>query len=140
LGEVAVAANRWDGSSASPLVKQGRDPEGRGGVAGSPGPGGRWPGTYAPTAAGFDEGFAAIAAPPGIRRVWKAVDPNLPPEVEPFSFVSVVLLRHVANALALSLGETLVDLGCGRGGPGLWLAQSQGVSLISVDFSAVAVE
>jgi ubiquinone/menaquinone biosynthesis C-methylase UbiE len=93
-----------------------------------------------PTAAGFDEGFAAIAASPGIRRVWKAVDPNLPPEVEPFSFVSVVLLRHVANALALSLGETLVDLGCGRGGPGLWLAQSQRVSLIGVDFSAVAVE
>jgi ubiquinone/menaquinone biosynthesis C-methylase UbiE len=93
-----------------------------------------------PTAAGFDEGFAAIAASPGIRRVWKAVDPNLPPEVEPFSFVSVVLLRHVANALALSLEETLVDLGCGRGGLGLWLAQSQGVSLIGVDFSAVAVE
>ena len=76
-----------------------------------------------PTAAGFGEGCAAIAASPGIRRVWKAVDPNLPPEVEPFSFVSVVLLRHVANALALSLGETLVDLGSGRGGPGLWLAQ-----------------
>jgi SAM-dependent methyltransferase len=68
------------------------------------------------------------------------VDPKLPPEVEPFSFVSVDLLRHIANALALSLGETLVDLGCGRGGPGLWLARSQGVALIGVDFSAVAVQ
>jgi SAM-dependent methyltransferase len=93
-----------------------------------------------PTAAGFDEGFAAIAVSPGIRRVWEAVDPDLSPQVEPFSFVSVALLGHVANALALSLGETLVDLGCGRGGPGLWLAQSQGVSLIGVDFSPVAVE
>jgi ubiquinone/menaquinone biosynthesis C-methylase UbiE len=93
-----------------------------------------------PTAAGFDEGFAAIAASPGIRRVWQTVDPDLPPEIEPFSFVSVALLGHVAHALALSPGQTLVDLGCGRGGPGLRLAQSQGVALIGVDFSAVAVQ
>jgi ubiquinone/menaquinone biosynthesis C-methylase UbiE len=93
-----------------------------------------------PTAAGFDEGFAAIAASPGIRRVWQTVDPDLPLEVEPFSFVSVALLGHVAHALALSPGQTLADVGCGRGGPGLWLAQSQGVSLVGVDFSAVAVQ
>jgi ubiquinone/menaquinone biosynthesis C-methylase UbiE len=93
-----------------------------------------------PTAAGFDEGFAAIAVSPGIRRVWEMVDPDLPPQIEPFSFISVALLRHVAHALALSPGETLVDLGCGRGGPGLWLAQSQGAFLIGVDFSAVAVQ
>lgn len=93
-----------------------------------------------PTAAGFDEGFAAMAASPGIRRVWEAVDPDLPPEIEPFSFVSVALLRHVAHALALAPGQTLVDLGCGRGGPGLWLAQSRGASLIGVDFSPVAAQ
>jgi ubiquinone/menaquinone biosynthesis C-methylase UbiE len=93
-----------------------------------------------PTAAGFDEGFAAMAASPGIRRVWETVDPCLPPEIEPFSFVSVDLLGHVARALALSPGQILVDLGCGRGGPGLWLAKSQGASLIGVDFSAVAIQ
>jgi ubiquinone/menaquinone biosynthesis C-methylase UbiE len=92
-----------------------------------------------PNDAGFDEGFVAIAASPGIRRVWEEVDPDLPPEMEPFSFVSVDLLRHVAHALNLAPGQTLVDLGCGRGGPGLWLARSQGVSLIALDFSAVAV-
>jgi ubiquinone/menaquinone biosynthesis C-methylase UbiE len=93
-----------------------------------------------PTAAGFDEGFAAIAASPGMRKLWQAVDPDLPPETEPFSFVSADLLGHVARALTLLPGQTLVDLGCGRGGPGLWLAQSQGVALIGVDFSAVAVQ
>jgi hypothetical protein len=45
-------------------------------------------------------------------------------EVEPFSFVSAALLGHLARALGLSPGETLVDLGCGRGGPGLWLADA----------------
>jgi ubiquinone/menaquinone biosynthesis C-methylase UbiE len=111
------------------VVSQGRHDHPGPGQASSP-----------PTATGFDEAFAAIAASPGIRRVWRTVDPDLPPEIEPFSFVSGGLLRHVAQALALSPGQTLVDLGCGRGGPGLWLAQSQGASLIGVDFSAVAVQ
>jgi SAM-dependent methyltransferase len=93
-----------------------------------------------PTAAGFDEGFTAIAASPGMRRVWETVDPDLPAETEPLSFVSVALLGHVADALALPPGQTLVDLGCGRGGPGLWLARSRGVSLIGVDFSSVAIQ
>ena len=93
-----------------------------------------------PTAAGFDTEFAAVAGSPGIRRVWQLASPDLPSQIEPYSFVSIVLLRHVADALALSPGMTLVDLGCGRGGPGLWLARSHGARLIGVDFSAVAVQ
>ena len=96
--------------------------------------------TPAPTAADFDEVFSAAAASPGIRRVWELAAPDLPPQVEPFSFVSAGLLRQVAQALDLSPGQTLVDLGCGRGGPGLWLAREAGVSLVGVDFSAVGVD
>ena len=84
-------------------------------------------------------GLSVAAASPGIRRVWELAAPDLPPEVEPFSFVSVGLLRQVALALGLSPGQTLVDLGCGRGGPGLWLAREADVSLVGVDFSAVGV-
>ena len=96
--------------------------------------------TPAPTAADFDEVFSAAAASPGIRRVWELAAPDLPPQVEPFSFVSAGLLRQVAQALDLSAGQTLVDLGCGRGGPGLWLAREAGLSLVGVDFSAVGVD
>lgn len=46
----------------------------------------------------------------------------------------------MAQALRLSRGQTLVDLGCGRGGPGLWLAREAGVSLTGVDFSPVAID
>jgi len=95
---------------------------------------------WAPTAADFDRAFTAVAASPGVRRVWQLAQPDLPPQVEAFSFVSVGLLRHVAEALDLIPGQLLVDLGCGRGGPGLWLAQQAGVSLAGVDFSPVAVE
>jgi SAM-dependent methyltransferase len=93
-----------------------------------------------PTAAGFDQAFSAMAASPGMRRVWELVDPKLPPEVEPLSFVSAALLGHVADALALAPGQALVDLGCGRGGPGLWLARSRDLSLTGVDFSPVAIQ
>lgn len=92
-----------------------------------------------PTSADFDQGFSIAGASPGIRRVWQLAEPDLPPEVEPFSFVSVGLLGFVVKALALSAGETLVDLACGRGGPGLWLAREADASLVGVDFSPVAV-
>ena len=88
-------------------------------------------------AADFDRVFSV--ASPGIRRVWELVEPELPPEIEPLSFVSLALLRQVARALDLSPGQALVDLGCGRGGPGLWLARAADTALTGVDFSAVAV-
>jgi ubiquinone/menaquinone biosynthesis C-methylase UbiE len=93
----------------------------------------------APSAADFDEAFSAPASP-GIRRVWELAEPDLAPQLEPFSFVSVSLLRYVVQALSLSPGQALVDLGCGRGGPGLWLAREAGVSLVGVDFSQVAID
>ena len=95
--------------------------------------------TPAPTAADFDEAFSAVAST-GIRRVWELAAPDLPPQIEPFSFVSADLLRHMAQTLDLSPGQTLVDLGCGRGGPGMWLAREADVSLVGVDFSPVGVE
>jgi len=93
----------------------------------------------APAAADFDQAFTAVAASPGVRRVWELSESGLPPQVEPFSFVTVGLLRYVVQALDLSPGQTLLDLGCGRGGPGLWLAREADVSLAGVDFSPVAV-
>lgn len=59
----------------------------------------------ASAAADFDAAFSAAAASPGIRRVWEFAEPDLPPQVEPFSFVSAGLLRHVAQALDLSPGQ-----------------------------------
>jgi SAM-dependent methyltransferase len=97
-------------------------------------------GSTTPTAADFDRAFSAAAAAAGVRRVWRLANPDLPTEIEPFSFVSADLLRHVARALDLSPGQTLADLGCGRGGPGLWLAQQAGAALVGVDFSPVAVD
>jgi SAM-dependent methyltransferase len=93
-----------------------------------------------PTPAGFDEVFTASAGSDGLRRVWQAAEPDLPVEIEPFSFLSLGLLAHLSRTLTLSPGQLLVDLACGRGGPGLWLARAADASLVGVDFSPVAVE
>jgi ubiquinone/menaquinone biosynthesis C-methylase UbiE len=92
-----------------------------------------------PTATAFDEGFTQAAASAGLRRVWQASEPDLPAEIEPFSFISVALLDHLVRSLDLAAGATLADLACGRGGPGLWLAKTTGAALIGVDFSRIAV-
>jgi ubiquinone/menaquinone biosynthesis C-methylase UbiE len=94
----------------------------------------------APAASDFDEGFTAAEVSAGLRRVWRVAEPDLPPEIEPFSFVSTDLLDHVAAALGPLPGGSLVDLACGRGGPGMRLAAMTGADLTGVDFSAVAVE
>jgi ubiquinone/menaquinone biosynthesis C-methylase UbiE len=49
-------------------------------------------------------------------------------------------LRQLAEALHIGPGSTIVDLGCGRGAPGQWLARTTGAALVGIDFSQVALE
>jgi len=72
-------------------------------------------------------------------RVLRTVDPTLPRDVEPFSFLSGNLLRHIDRELALPEEGILVDLGCGTGGPGLWLVRATRARLVGVDFSMAAI-
>jgi SAM-dependent methyltransferase len=88
----------------------------------------------------FDDTFARVQRSDWLRtRFGSLVDEELPAEVEPFSFVPLAGLRELASALDLRADEMLVDLGCGRGGPGMWLARTTGAVLTGVDGSAVAV-
>lgn len=64
---------------------------------------------------------------------------GLPAEVEPNSFVTAEGFARIAHELRVGPGDRLVDLACGRGGPGLLLAQLTGADLVGVDFSEVAV-
>lgn len=88
----------------------------------------------------FDEAFVRAERSAWLRnRFGSVLDPALPAEVEPFSFVPLDGLREVAAALEVGQGDTLVDLACGRGGPGMWLARETGAAVVGVDGSAVAV-
>ncbi|MGC0336807.1 class I SAM-dependent methyltransferase [Streptomyces sp. SLBN-8D4] len=64
---------------------------------------------------------------------------DYPGEVEPFGFVTLSDLRLLTQILAESHTTRLLDVGCGRGGPGLWIARELGVPLIGVDIIAEAV-
>jgi ubiquinone/menaquinone biosynthesis C-methylase UbiE len=84
------------------------------------------------------EGWAKSAT---VRRVWHDVyGEDYSEEVDPISFVTLTDLRRIAQELQVGPGQTFVDLACGRGGPGLWVARDRGATLVGLDFSRVAVE
>jgi 2-polyprenyl-3-methyl-5-hydroxy-6-metoxy-1,4-benzoquinol methylase len=67
--------------------------------------------------------------------VHRAMGDDYPVDVDPSSSCTQSLLTHIREMLALRPGDLLVDLGCGRGGPGLWLARETGARLVGLDFS-----
>lgn len=85
----------------------------------------------------FDEGYAASVRTRKHRLFTDIL--GLPPEVEPNSFLTMAVFARVAHELRVGPGDRLVDLACGRGGPGLLLARMTGADLVGVDFSRVAV-
>ncbi len=64
---------------------------------------------------------------------------DYPAEAEPFGFLSAGDLAVVARELD-GFGVTrLLDVGCGRGGPGLWVAREIGAALVGIDIVAEGV-
>ena len=63
----------------------------------------------------------------------------LPAEIGPSNLVPFSGLRDIADALAVPEDGLLIDIACGRGGPGMWVARQARARLIGVDFSAEAV-
>ena len=74
-------------------------------------------------------------------RIWAEVyGEEYPAELEPYSFTTRSELRRIVDGLALTHGDRLIDIGCGRGGPGLWVAAATDAFLLGVDISPTAVE
>lgn len=93
-----------------------------------------------PTAETFDAIFTGVASSQTLMALVREVyGSEYPEDAEPFSFVTVSDLRRIADALAVGAGQTVLDLCCGRGGPGLCVAQATGASLIGIDWSPVGV-
>lgn len=90
------------------------------------------------TAEYFDEWYADIGRSTGRQRLFTQ-HLGLPDAVGPSNMVPLDGLREIATSLALQAGQLLVDLACGRGGPGMWIAQQLAARLVGVDFSAEAV-
>lgn len=75
------------------------------------------------------------------RRLYlEAFGEEYPAEEATDGYITRSELRAMANALRVDPGQKIADLGCGRGGPGQWIASATGTALVGIDFSAVALE
>ncbi|HVT15604.1 MAG TPA: methyltransferase domain-containing protein [Thermoanaerobaculia bacterium] len=88
----------------------------------------------------YGDFFAFAGRSAVLGRIWRGVfGAEYPEELEPFGFVTLSDLGRIRDALAIGHGDLLVDLGCGKGGPGLWVARELGARLVGIDVLAAAV-
>jgi ubiquinone/menaquinone biosynthesis C-methylase UbiE len=74
-------------------------------------------------------------------RIWReAYGVEYPEDADPFGFVTVSDLDSISSGLRIGAGAPLVDVGCGRGGPGLWVARKTGCRLTGLDIVGEAIE
>lgn len=76
-----------------------------------------------------------------LNAIWRdAYGDDYPEDVEPLGFSTLADLELMRRWLGVGPGESIVHLGCGRGGPGLWLARATGASLVGIDIVPEATE
>jgi ubiquinone/menaquinone biosynthesis C-methylase UbiE len=86
----------------------------------------------------FDSLHTAIGSE-AYRQAIRASGSDLPDWVVPASVLNIDDLRIFAANCRVGASQSIVDLGCGGGGPSLWIAEQTGASLIGVDASSTAV-
>lgn len=90
-------------------------------------------------AAEFAEAFAQPASAV-MANVWaRALGDEYPAEVSPYSYTSRTELGRIAAEVNAAPGDLLVDIGSGRGGPGLWVAAATGANYLAVDISSTGL-
>jgi ubiquinone/menaquinone biosynthesis C-methylase UbiE len=62
-----------------------------------------------------------------------------PLEADPRGYVTLTELRAIARDLGVGSGQTFIDLGCGPGGPGLWVARETDAAMLGIDLSSVGI-
>ena len=87
----------------------------------------------------FEQTYGQPASPIQ-ERIWRAaLGDEYPEGLDPYSYTSRSELQRMASDLQVGDGDTLVDLGCGRGGAGLWMAMETGADLVGIDIAESAL-
>ena len=90
---------------------------------------------------GYSARWASHDESPTRQRIRREVyGGEYPVEADPRSFVTLTELRAIARDLGVGPGQSIVDLGCGQGGPSLWVARETGAELVGVDLSSVGTK
>jgi SAM-dependent methyltransferase len=67
-------------------------------------------------------------------RIWKeAFGEQYPEGLDHYGYLTKHELKKITSWIKGKEGSTLVDIGCGKGGPGLWLAEQNGLRLVGID-------
>jgi ubiquinone/menaquinone biosynthesis C-methylase UbiE len=90
---------------------------------------------------GYDAVYAAISESAMFSRIWQrhVLGADYPMDFAHISFLTLIELQEMRQRLALRQGAALVDLACGAGGPGLWIAKVMDATLVGVDPSAIGL-
>ena len=84
---------------------------------------------------GYDAVYTALPRSDTFNRLWRsnAYHGDFPAEFAHIGFLTLGEAQRLLALLAPGGGDVVVDVACGTGGPGLWIAQQTGASLIGVD-------
>lgn len=84
---------------------------------------------------GYEAVYDALPRGETFNRIWRtnAYRAEFPVEFAHIGFLTETEGRRVLELLGVRRGQTLVDLACGAGGPGLWAARESGATLVGVD-------
>jgi SAM-dependent methyltransferase len=90
---------------------------------------------------GYDAVYAALPQGETFSRLWRmhAYRSAFPEQFAHIGFLTLEEGHRLRELLQIHPGETLADLACGTGGPGLWMASESGALLTGVDPSAAGL-
>jgi SAM-dependent methyltransferase len=92
-------------------------------------------------AARYDRVYAGISRDSLVHDLHRqALGEEYPAGIEVIGACTRGTLERALAGLSLRAGGLLVDLGCGLGGPGRWLARASGARVLGLDVSQVAVD
>ena len=92
-------------------------------------------------AAQYDRVFPRVAGNPLLRDLHRQVlGEEYPEGLDVTGACTQTTLNRARDGLGLADGKLLIDLGCGLGGPGRWLARETGARLLGIDISQAATD
>ena len=92
-------------------------------------------------AAGYDAVYASWSSSAEFHDMWAqhAVDSQMAAGFEHLNFAGLPEMARLRDALDLRAGDRFVDLACGAGGPGEWMAHETDGVLVGVDVSRIGL-
>lgn len=87
---------------------------------------------------GYDAVYGALTGTDTFSRIWRenAYNSEFPEAFAHIGFLTLSEGLRLLDLLSLTEGAVMVDMACGSGGPGVWVADQSGAMLIGVDPSA----